>query len=224
MKKRGIPISPQANRIRLIFLVLVTPFITWYAHQQYTNPGRKHPEYRLVKTEGNAFLHLYRASGFENSDHLYIQAALKPTQQDESYFPRIEYTSSKGLYFQDQKEESPIRISTLHAPAALIRHHTNRLIVETVNETVLLLYNPSNAHENFFSQDPPDILVLISPDSLQTVYSLRKELRPRLTVVTDFTPPNDHPPFPKNLRFIHTPGVYYFRTISRKGLEIYSAE
>ncbi|MGM0461211.1 MAG: hypothetical protein ACQEQ4_02185 [Fibrobacterota bacterium] len=224
MKKRGIPISPQANKVRLIFLVLVTPFITWYAHQQYTNPGRKHPEYRLIKTKDNTLLHLYRASSFENSDHLYVQAALTPTQPDESFFPRIEYTSSTELYFQDHKEDSPVRISTLHTPAGLIRHHTNKLIVETANETVLLLYSPSRAHEKFFSQTPPDILVLIAPDSLETVYNLRTELRPRLTVVTDFIPRNDTTSFPENLAFIHTPGVYYFRTIARKGLEIYSAE
>lgn len=175
-KRKGIAISPGMNRVRIILLFIVTPLLTWYAHQRFTNPFKKHVSYELCSSQGEPVLHIYNETSVKKTDLLYIPLRKKSTAiigSDKKNF--ITYDSDSTFLFTDN--EGGVAMKQLQTETVSLRMFQGLLFVEGPFFSIVV------AFENVENSNNNDIDLLLAYEANDAVVtSLRKVLRPRLTI------------------------------------------
>lgn len=65
--RRGVPISPLVNYVRMVVVLCLTVVLTWYARQKYNNPFQLRPEF-FLETGDISTLVFYQKSTRKSSD------------------------------------------------------------------------------------------------------------------------------------------------------------
>ncbi|MGM0443182.1 MAG: hypothetical protein ACQEQV_03250 [Fibrobacterota bacterium] len=176
--KKGIRISPAAHKARLYFLILITPLISWYAHQQYTNPAKKHPEIRLIKKSGTAFIHGYHATSFSTSDHVYIaldSVSASPRKEGLLILPFPD--DSLTILHPSGVQEQVNQITT---PTVSVMHR-GPFITVTGGRYCITAAQSASGRGGFVNS--PDILIMRSSVTAGQIQTIRNRLAPRLTLL-----------------------------------------
>lgn len=180
LKRRGIAISPGANRVRIILLFILTPLITWYAHQRFTNPFKKHVTYELVSFDGIPTLHIYNETSVSKSDLLYIPLSKTDTLQlSQKEYSVIEFDSDSLFVFKEKSETittPQITTETVH-----IRILNNTLLISGPYFEIALAY----AESQLLPSQETDLLLAYDLTD-ETLFKTRAQLKPRLSITKDF--------------------------------------
>lgn len=175
-KRRGFAISPGMNRVRVILLFIITPLMTWYAHQRFTNPFKKHVSYELTSLQGTPVLHIYNESSVRKDDLLYIPLQKEsPLTTGSPNYSIITYNNDSTFLYCDEKECVPMK--RLNTKTVQLRMYQNLLYINGPFFEIVTAFDTTSSK----SQREVDLLLAYTCND-STISSLRKLLRPRLTI------------------------------------------
>lgn len=185
-KRRGIAISPRMNKVRIAILLVITPLLTWYAHQRFTNPFKKHVIFELVNHSEAPMLHIYHETSTSKSDLLYINVSQSPLQTREKNAIYVQFYNDS--LFKVTKDANTQTVRFFKTATSTLKYRNGILSVEAPFFSALVCYKILNNQQYI---DTVDLLVgfEIPPNS---VLALRKKAQPRLTITNSFPQANKY--------------------------------
>lgn len=150
--------------------------MTWYAHQRFTNPFKKHVSFEVTLFQDKPVLHIYNETSISKEDLLYISLIKNDTLQNGVVdFAAIAMEADSLFSYKQEGEKSYIRQITTKTVSIELLHKV--LYIQTPDHHLAIIYDTlaRSAHREvdilFALQIPQDRLL-----------SYRNEFRPRLTI------------------------------------------
>ncbi len=179
--RRGIKVSPKFHIGKIIVYMIITPLITWYAHQKYTNPFSFYPNIAIDYTESEPAILFYETS-FKDTTHR-IRCTFEPIQAKTSAEKAVLLSANT---FQDSLNY--FKGSVSDSTTTILYGH----------KRILVPFGSIPDHAPLY---PTDILI-IPKKSIEFAKSWRNYASPRLTIIFDTTVRT----LPSNFATI-TPGI-----------------
>ncbi len=180
-QRRGIAISPRMNSARLLLLIIITPLVTWYAKQEYTNPYKLHKTVVIKPIDQIPYLHLYQKSIKREVDHIYINLSKQdkrvPTQIIK-YYVHITLTDTT---MQITTPKDAYESSYFHNSTARIEHQNGVTSIDLGDTTIII---PRKLPTRYYP--PKDIMISHATNSEQ-LQEERKLFTPRATIWMNFS-------------------------------------
>lgn len=150
--------------------------MTWYAHQRFTNPFKKHVTYEACYFQDKPVLHIYNETSLSKEDLLYISLIKGDTLQDEENdFAAISMEEESLFSYKQEDEKNSIRQITTNTVSIELLHRV--LYVQTPDHYLAVIYDTlaKPAHREV------DVLFALQIPQ-EKLLSYRSEFRPRLTI------------------------------------------
>ncbi|ERP32150.1 hypothetical protein [Chitinivibrio alkaliphilus] len=200
MRPKGIPISPRLHKIRLILLIMVTPLITWYAKQRYTNPVQPHREIAIGTTTEEEYLLFYEATTFTKTPYLHLFFS-PPSEKAIPSTPYIYPSCQDSLvHVSDDTTITTTIVHTSHGQFSLSK---DILFIRRDDLNTAVMLRPS---QGLSRRIETDILLLTAPTSRENLMNIRSTLTPRLTIRSVSDTFSDI--LPKNIQGLHKNTTY----------------
>lgn len=175
--RKGIAISPGMNRVRIILLFIITPLITWYAHQRFTNPFKRHVTYELTTFKNAPMLHIYNETSKTKEDLIYINLLSSSIfKKGTNKYTVISYDSDSTFLYGDEQECVPMK--QVQTKTVQIQMFRNILYISGPHFEIATAFDSTSK----IKEGDIDLLVAYNLNDTTSLFSLRKQLRPRLTV------------------------------------------
>ncbi len=179
-KHNGIPISRRVHTARLLFFIIATPLLTWYAHQYYTNPYNYHTIWKLEQEKGVPYLHVYEHSINGNRDNIYI-----PLDGSSDFKPVIngsilsyEENSNAIIHtLASKKKNACDSLLSLKFNATTVSVQNRSINIITADTSIIIL-NTNSKMQSHISSD----IAISRTRSLEDLLKQRELYSPKLTI------------------------------------------
>ncbi len=171
--RKGVRISPKLHWARMVVYTIMIPIVTWYGHQQYTNPFRYHSNVEVLKMDSSIVLSLFETN-YKDSINRYLFFDVDSRISSDTGCSLVKLSCS-GIIFD---EEDSVGHATLNLPG-IVGTHKDGITKIIYNYWSIVIPTCDTVADRVAERC--DILI-INSDSYDEMQLMRSEFAPRITI------------------------------------------